>query len=36
MELGDILLVALVVAVLIYILGSDSGGGRRGRLPASL
>jgi hypothetical protein len=35
MELADILLIALVVSIILYIIDSDSGGGRRGRVPSS-
>jgi len=34
MQLADILLIAIVVSILLYIITSDSGGGKRGRLPA--
>jgi hypothetical protein len=36
MEPIDQLLLALFVTILLYILSSDSDGGRRGRLPARI
>lgn len=35
MGLTDILLAALVVSILLYIINSDSDGGRRGRVPSA-
>jgi len=33
MELQDVLFIVLVVLVAIDLMGRDSGGGRRGRIP---
>lgn len=33
---SDYLFIALVIALALYIIDNDSGGGRRGRMPASL